>query len=130
MRILLIEDDEHQAELMKHRLHKRHELHFADKLETGVEQCNLLKPDVVMVDLGLPDALDYKDTMSKIARVRLQAAVIIITGMDATLQFIDECRQHRTDAFIVKGRGDRSPEILDAVLAEAVAHRKRFLSKG
>jgi len=129
VRILLIEDDEHQAEIMKFRLQSRHELHFADRLEVGVEACGRVRPDVVMVDLGLPDTVNYQDTMARIAKVRMQAAVIIITGMDATLQFIDECRKHRTDGFIVKGRGDRSPEILDAALVEAVAHRRRFLSK-
>lgn len=128
VRILLIEDDEMDAEYLKLRLQSRHELSFADGLESGIEQCNLLKPDVIMVDLGLPDSSNHRETLSKITKARQKSAVIVITGHDATKEFIDDCIRFSTDGFIIKGRGDKTAALLDEELEKAVRHRARSLA--
>lgn len=125
MKILLIEDDRHQAEIMTYRLKSRHELYIATSLNAGIEEFEQLKPEVVMVDLALPDSLNYKDTIKRISAVRAEAALIVITGWDATKELIDECIRFSTDGFIVKGRGDQTPALLDAELEKAVRNKNR-----
>lgn len=127
VRILLIEDNPDEIELLEKKLLVKHELFFASSLTEGVEQCNRLKPDVIMADLGLPDSSGYKQTLQELGKVRCKAAVVIITGYDATREMIDDCIRFNADGFIVKGRGDRTPELLEAAISEAVAHRKRQL---
>jgi two-component system cell cycle response regulator DivK len=56
-RILYIEDIQDNITLVEKIVKSRgHEFHFAHNAEEGLEMAVALKPDLILLDLGLPDA--------------------------------------------------------------------------
>jgi len=69
VRILLIEDDPADARLIRELLSESKEMTFevegAETLAEGIARLPALRPDVVMLDLGLPDSVGL-DTVRRL----------------------------------------------------------------
>jgi two-component system cell cycle response regulator DivK len=56
-RILIVEDNEMNRDMLSRRLVRSgHEVHLAVTAGEGLAACRALKPDLVLMDLSLPDA--------------------------------------------------------------------------
>jgi signal transduction histidine kinase/integral membrane sensor domain MASE1/CheY-like chemotaxis protein len=61
LRILLVEDNKDSAEAFAHLLRRRgHEIHVARDGEQGLADARALRPDVVLLDIGLPGLDGYE----------------------------------------------------------------------
>jgi CheY-like chemotaxis protein len=70
LRILLVEDNEDAAESLAHLLRRRgHETHIARDGNQGLASARSLRPDVVLLDIGLPGL----DVFEVARRLRAQA---------------------------------------------------------
>ncbi len=81
-RILLIEDQPNNARLIRRFLEKAgHELHWASNGSDGLKESKALNPDLVIMDVGLPDMEGY--TVLKLLRTdpgTQEIRVIILTA--------------------------------------------------
>jgi two-component system CheB/CheR fusion protein len=84
-RVLIIDDDTDGAEALSLLLRSAgHETEVAPDGETGVERAARIKPDVILVDIGLPDmdGYDVARELRKRPDAR-QALMIAVTGYGA-----------------------------------------------
>ena len=124
IRVLLIEDNEGDADLVREGLDGESSVHFhvdwATTLEAGRERLAQEKADLVLLDLSLPDSQGM-DTFRTIRSLVPQLPVVILTGLDdkeLSFQTIHEGGQD----FLVKGQA--TPQFMDRIIRYAV-ERKR-----
>jgi two-component system, cell cycle sensor histidine kinase and response regulator CckA len=107
VRILLIEDDPADARLIRELLSESKEMTFevegAETLAEGVARLAALRPDVVMLDLGLPDSIGL-DTVRKLyaqAAGRLPVLIVlsIVIDQDLAVQAV----QLGAQDYLIKG---------------------------
>src|SRR5574340_1453799 len=106
MNVLIIEDNEDDAELIREALSSRSShsitLEWADRLETGFSTLTRGSIDAVLLDLSLPDSHGL-DTLDRV-RTRVQdAPVIVLTGLDDE-RVAEEALRHGAQDYLVKGR--------------------------
>ncbi len=91
-RIVVI-DDERPILLTLEALLKRHkyEVHLANTASLGAGMVRKVKPDVVLLDLGLPDA-DGLDTLKELKQEFADLQVIILTAHDTLSNAIDSIK--------------------------------------
>ena len=108
MNILLIEDD-----LLSRILFKRHldtipdiekTLIVAENLADGIKIINDEKPDIIFVDLGLPDSTGI-NTLKQICSKALETPIIVFTGLDDHKLGLEAIANGAQD-YIVKGNFD------------------------
>jgi len=86
MKILIIEDDKGQAETLAKLLKKQRErqgdldVECAPTLHDGISKGQMFKPDVTLLDPGLPDVSDWKESLNAIKE--LPRPVVVVTGLD------------------------------------------------
>ncbi len=117
-KILLVEDEENVRLLYQQELEEQgYEVIWAADGKTAVELAKEAKPDVVIMDINLPEKMDGIQSMSKILSQDKDIPVIINTGYS---EYQDNFMSWAADAYILKS-GDVGP------LVEAVreALRKR-----
>jgi len=82
IRLLLIEDSKHDALLVKKRLDEIASLQFEflweKTLSNGVEYLKNQKPDLVLLDLNLPDS-NGRDTIETVLSQRIEVPIVILT---------------------------------------------------
>jgi len=105
---LLIEDNPLDARLIREYLSEvttvRVALECADCLSAGMERLRKAPPDVVLLDLGLPES-QALDTLSTVLAEVPHTPVVVITGLDdeeTAYQAVGEGAQD----YLVKGRVD------------------------
>ncbi|MEM9067684.1 MAG: response regulator [Myxococcota bacterium] len=113
-RVLLIEDDPADAHLVRRFLSRSHlqfEVAHSETLQDGLAKLRTLEPDVVLVDLGLPDATG----LEALERVRAakELPVVVLTGLDDVAVGLEAAKSGAQD-FLVKG------EITEASLPRAI----------
>ena len=80
-RILIVEDNDDARQMLRHLLElSGHEVHEADNGLTGFEQALRLRPDVVLIDLGLPGLDGYEVARRIRASGRKDVVLIAVTG--------------------------------------------------
>jgi len=85
MKILIIEDDHGQAEtlakllLAQRRKQKDLDIACADTLTAGFEKAARVRPDVTLLDPGLPDVANWKESLKAIPN--LPPTVVVVTGL-------------------------------------------------
>jgi PAS domain S-box-containing protein/putative nucleotidyltransferase with HDIG domain len=105
---LLIEDNPLDVRLIREHLSEvtraRVALECADSLSAGLERLRKAPPDVLLLDLGLPESQGL-DTLSRVLAEAPRTPVVVITGLDdeeTAYQAVGEGAQD----YLVKGRVD------------------------
>ncbi|MCJ7621178.1 MAG: PAS domain S-box protein, partial [Anaerolineae bacterium] len=105
---LLIEDNPLDARLIREHLSEvtraRVALECADCLSAGMERLRQAPPDVLLLDLGLPESQGL-ETLSRVLAEAPHTPVVVITGLDdeeTAYQAVGEGAQD----YLVKGRVD------------------------
>jgi two-component system KDP operon response regulator KdpE len=81
MRVLVIDDEPQICKLLRVAMAAQgYAVEEAGTGQEGIEQAALFKPDILIVDLGLPD-MDGKDVVKRI-REWMQAPIIVLTARD------------------------------------------------
>lgn len=107
MRILLIEDNFGDMVLIREILKTENislELDYAEKLAAGLKLLDKSRPDVVLLDLLLPDSYGL-ETFEKINALAPQIPIIILTGNDDEATALSAVKMGAQD-YLVKGRLD------------------------
>ena len=149
IRVLLVDDHRLIREALREALEKVPEIKVvgeAGDARTALEQSHVLKPDVAVIDIGLPDvngmelAARLKDADTKVKVVALSAY--------ADKRFVTEMLRSGASAYVVKasagtelvraidavmaGKSYFCPEVARAVIAEvrdSRAHRETRLAR-
>ena len=121
-KILLVEDEESVRLLYKQELEERgHEVLCAGDGRTAVEMARELCPDVVIMDINLPERMDGIESMSRILSHNKDTPVILNTGYS---EYQDSFMSWAADAYVLKS-GDIEP----LVQAVDTALRKRGIAQ-
>ncbi len=80
-KILLIDDDTVLVEMLKEQLvlHEEFEVVTASSAKQGLESAKVLCPDLVLLDVGLPDQ-DGREACKLLRKAGIQTPVIMLTG--------------------------------------------------
>ena len=80
MKVLIIDDEEGIAKILsKFCQQEGHEAFTAHTAKDGLERAEVLNPDVILLDINLPDMLGL-EVLAKINEKKLHAQVVMITG--------------------------------------------------
>jgi CheY-like chemotaxis protein len=118
-KILLVEDEENVRMLYQQELEERgYDVICAADGKSAVELARQIVPDLVIMDINLPDKMDGIESMSKILSDNREVPVIINTGYS---EYQDNFMSWAADAYVLKS-ADIGP-LLNAV--EDALGRKR-----
>lgn len=122
--VLLIEDNPGDARLIEEILRERRDtpVEFAHEpsLDAGLEALSQLDPDVLLLDLRLPDSTGL-DTLERVLERTDTVPVIVLTGMpEARLGM--KAVSHGAQDYLVKD--DVTPEILTRAIRYAIERKK------
>ena len=99
--IVLMEDDERMTELLQQHLERAgHVLRVAHSGESGLKALHERQPDVIVVDIGLPD-ISGVEVLERIRRDYSRIPVIILTG-HADLELAVEIMKKGAFDFLTK----------------------------
>lgn len=79
-KLLIVEDDPNDRELIKYALGGKFILRFANTLAEGCDEMVRDEPDAVLLDMRLPDSRDEDHALRAIKALRKKAAIIIVSG--------------------------------------------------
>jgi len=126
-RVLVIEDNPGDARLVKEALSEvkraRFELEFVERLDAGIDRLGEGGIDVVLLDLGLPDATGFDG----IARIQTEAPtvpIVVLTGSDDAAVARGAVNAGAQD-FVVKG--DLAPDVLGRTLTYAIDRQRTLI---
>jgi GAF domain-containing protein len=106
IRILLIEDNPGDARLLQEMLVEAKGLSFEleqrEQLSTGLEWLAEGNPDVILLDLSLPDSQGF-DTVTQVLAQAPQAPIIVLSGLDDEDLAVSAVRVGAQD-YLVKGQ--------------------------
>ncbi|MDH3583780.1 MAG: ATP-binding protein [Phycisphaerae bacterium] len=106
--VLLIEDNPGDALLIKEMLrelpHGSFSLTPASRLATGLAAMSAQRPDVVLLDLSLPDSSGL-DTFTRVHEADRGVPVVVLTGLDDEELALEAMRTGAQD-YLVKGQID------------------------
>jgi PAS domain S-box-containing protein len=108
MKVLLIEDHEGFAVVVREMLLSLEEsvsFEWRNRLDQGIERLIQWKPDVILLDLSLPDSRGL-DTLSQVRQYSATAPIIVLTGNDDEKLAIETIGRGAQD-YLVKGEIDR-----------------------
>jgi two-component system chemotaxis response regulator CheY len=101
-KILIADDSMFMRMTLKNNLHKGYEIIEADSGATALEQFKEQNPDLVLLDIVMPEGEEEGvDVLRKIMQSDPKACVVMITaiGQDA---IIEECKKLGAKDYIVK----------------------------
>lgn len=118
--VLLVEDNPGDARLVKEMLcepgDSRYDVERAGKLSAAIDMLSAIQPDVILLDLNLPDS-HGTDTFDRLTDRDVEAPVVMLTGLDdkeLALQLV----QRGAQDYLVKGQ--LSPTILKKSITYAI----------
>ncbi|MCB1159627.1 MAG: response regulator, partial [Leptospiraceae bacterium] len=93
LKILIVEDVEVNANLLKKLLHREgfQELELAFTGQEAIKKITELRPDIVFLDLNLPD-MDGFNIVRTLRERNIEPKYIVLTG-DATTDVFEHCRE-------------------------------------
>ena len=119
-KILIVEDEENVRLLYQQELEDEgYEVVCAGDGMTALEVARRDEPDVVIMDINLPEKMDGIESMSRILSCNRAIPVIINTGYS---EYQDNFMSWAADAYILKS-GDLGP--LKEAIRKALAKRAR-----
>ena len=111
-KILIIEDDDDMAKSLSIRLrHAGYSVVMAPDAVLGTLMAQREKPDLVLLDLGLPGG-DGLDVMDRIAQLDGPIPIVILTAKDPE-GYLDKALERGVESFFTKPVD--SPRLLDAI---------------
>ena len=117
-KLLLVEDEENLCTLYQMELEADgHEVIIAHDGRTGVELALKVRPDLVIMDISLPEKMDGIESMAKILGEDKSIPIIINTGYG---QYRDDFMTWAAEAYLVKS-ADVEP--LKQAVADVLARR-------
>jgi diguanylate cyclase (GGDEF)-like protein len=123
--VLLIEDNPGDARLIREMLAEEPDspfnLHFSERLSHGLDFIANEKPDLVLLDLSLPDSLGL-ETFAKVYEHSPAVPIIVLTGTDDKTVALNAVKGGAQD-YLVKGKLDR--ELLVRAMQYSI-ERKRY----
>ena len=118
MRVLVVEDDDGIAEPLSEGLHR--EGFEVTRAATGREALNAPSPDVILLDLGLPDMDGY--AVCRELRSRSSVPILVVTARGAEMDRVIGL-ELGADDYIVKPFGFR--EVVARIRAVLRRYRRR-----
>ena len=119
-RILLVEDEEPVCLLYQQELEEEgHEVLVAHDGKTAIEMARQQKPDLIIMDINLPEKMDGIESMAKILSEDKDMPVIINTGYS---QYRSDFMTWAADAYVLKS-ADLTP--LKNAINEVLANKQR-----
>ncbi len=105
-RIVVVEDDPHWAAVLQRSLRSEsYAVELAGDLRTGLAAVNRTQPDVIVLDLTLPDGsgMELVRALSAVPSVdgAHRPIVVVVTGTDELTEKLD-CLRHGADDYLVK----------------------------
>jgi diguanylate cyclase (GGDEF)-like protein len=123
--VLLIEDNPGDARLIREMIAEDpdvpFDLHFSQRLAQGLDFLANEKPDLVLLDLSLPDSLGL-ETFGKVFDHSPDIPIIVLTGTDDRNIALSAVKNGAQD-YLVKGKLDR--ELLVRAMQYSI-ERKRY----
>jgi response regulator of citrate/malate metabolism len=127
LKVLLIEDNEGDVRLIWEILSEIRDSPFymeiASTLYNGIEAIKKNKPDIILLDLSLPDSSGIY-TLNRIRDSAIDVPIVIITGLDDEITAIKALKEGAQD-YLVKGRMDS--DLLKKSLLYAYERNKLLL---
>jgi PAS domain S-box-containing protein len=118
IQVLLLEDNPGDARLFREYLHNddliQVELVHVERLMTGLAHLAKAKPDVILLDLGLPDSQGL-ETFTQIYSQAQDVPIVVLTGLDDAGQAVESVRSGAQD-YLVKG------EVSSGLLVRAICY--------
>ncbi len=118
IRVLLLEDNPGDWRLFREYLREtdlvRVELEHTELLKTGIQRLTQGKPDIILLDLGLPDSQGL-ETFTKVNSRAPEVPIIILTGFGNTEHAIAAVKDGAQD-YLIKG------EISGGLLVRAILY--------
>jgi len=125
LKVLMIEDNPAYADLLKELLTenpaKSFDIHHFDRLETGIKYLNEDTPDIILLDLFLPDSRGI-ETVEAMTSKAANIPIVVLTGLSDEDAAVQAIRLGAQD-FIRKGQIDA--EVIHRVIDFAM-ERKKF----
>ncbi len=123
--ILLFEDNPGDARLIREYLMENQETKFSvirvENLKAGIEELNRALPDVILLDLGLPDSQGL-GTLEKILAISPNIPVIVLTGLaDSEIAF--KAVQAGAEDYLIKD--EINNDLLIRVIRYAIERMQR-----
>ncbi len=121
--ILLIEDNPADAKLVSILLNDakiKHHLQHIDTLYEGIELANSTDPDIILLDLSLPDSNGFKTVTAFLEKVK-NKPVIVMTGLNDDIVGNQAIKAGAQD-YLLKGEYDG--KLLGRVIKYAVQRHK------
>ncbi len=103
MRILIAEDQPDNRDILVRRLERKgHELHLAENGAQAVEIANLVKPDLVLMDVSMPIMSGVEATRLLKSHPETARIPVIVLTAHALQSVRDECEAAGCDGFATK----------------------------
>lgn len=102
-RVLLVEDDDNMARLVKMMLASDSRVEVLGRARHGREALTMaasLNPDVIVMDLQMP-VMDGAEATRRLRKVGSTARIVVLTGVE-DVGLIREARDAGADAFVTK----------------------------
>jgi signal transduction histidine kinase len=130
--ILLVEDNPGDRRLIREMLAEARgvtfDLHYADRLQAGLEYLGESRVEVVLLDLGLPDSQGL-DTLSELYAQVPEVPIVVLTGLDDETLGVQAVNKGAQD-YLIKGQVDTNllaRTIRYAIERKQVEERERQL---
>ncbi|MDP8998496.1 MAG: ATP-binding protein [Myxococcota bacterium] len=128
LRVLLIEDNPGDAEIVRHRFRGVRggpwQVETAESLEEGLTAYQADHYDLVLLDLNLPDSSGL-ETIDAFRAQATEAPLVVLTGTDDLDVAVDAIRRGADDYMV---KGELSSEQLTRTLRYAVERRRMIVS--
>ncbi len=125
LKVLLIEDDDLDAKLVKYRLQEdsehEYDLETVTTLESACGRIELGDIDVILADLSLPDSSDRISTLHILTSKALNIPIVVLTGYSDFSFELDSVRRGIQD-YVVKDQVTRHL-LVRAILHAVERHR-------
>jgi predicted heme/steroid binding protein/uncharacterized membrane protein len=109
VKVLMIEDNPGDARIIQDMLAEAANIEFAidwkQTLTSGLQSLGENKPDIVLLDLGLPDSPQRSASFTRVQAAAPTLPIVILTGLDDETFAITSVRRGVQD-YLVKGKID------------------------
>jgi diguanylate cyclase (GGDEF)-like protein len=127
LRILLVEDDVTYARFAQNMLQSvpstRFQLAHATSVHSAIERLAIAAPDIVLLDLGLPDARDL-EALTALVDAAPNLAIVILSGTEDEVLALEAVKAGAQD-YLLKGQA--TPELLVKAIRYAIERKQSEL---